>query len=208
MDIRQILKKTFTTNYIPVYKPAKLVRPEKVLEVISAWKGLELIIEDILDGFDIERKSCLEFGVEFGFSTVAFSNYFQKVTGVDTFEGDIHTVNKENHYEQTREKLSVYPNIELVKSDYRDWIKTDQSRYNFAHVDIVHNYAETYECGLWTAQHSDCTIFHDTESFPEVRQAVIDIAKKTGQLIYNYPMHYGLGILVDKAGMEERKRLK
>jgi hypothetical protein len=47
MNIGQIFKKTFTKNYIPVYKPAKLAAPEKLLEVISAWKGLELIIERI-----------------------------------------------------------------------------------------------------------------------------------------------------------------
>jgi len=34
------------------------------------------------------------------------------------------------------------------------------------HVDIIHNYAEKYECGLWAVNHSAGTIFHDTESFP------------------------------------------
>jgi hypothetical protein len=208
MNIGHIIKKTFSKNYIPVYKPAKLTKPEHLPDVISAWKGLELIIEDILDGFDLQRQTCIEFGVEFGFSTVAFANYFGKVTGIDTFEGDIHTVNKENHFEETKTRLSAFKNIELVKSDYRDWIRTDNARYNFAHVDIVHTYQDTYDCGLWAARHSDCTIFHDTESFPEVRQAVIDIAKTTGQAIYNYPLHYGLGILVDKAGMLERKNGK
>ena len=63
-------------------------------------------------------------------------------------------------------------------------------------VKIVHNYKETFECGLWAAQHSTCTVFHDTESFPEVRRAVIDIAKAAGKKVYNYPYHNGLGIIV------------
>lgn len=206
MNISQVIRETFFTKTdIQVYKPAKLNKPENMLDVISAWKGLELIIEDILDGFNIKRDRCIEFGVEFGYSTVAFSNYFKQVIGVDTFEGDIHTDNKENHFEETKARLLAFKNIELFKSDYQSWIPNDHSRYNFAHVDIVHNYKETYECGLWAAQHSDCTIFHDTESFPEVRQAVIDIAKATGQSVYNYPLHYGLGILVDKKGMKARK---
>jgi hypothetical protein len=125
-----------------------------------------------------------------------FSNYFKEITGVDTFEGDKHTTHKGNHYEETKNRLSTYPPIKLYKSDYKDWIVKDNSMYDFAHVDIVHNYKETFECGLWAARHSKCTIFHDTESFKEVRRAVIDIAKTTNKQVYNYPKCYGLGIIV------------
>ncbi|MEO6687429.1 MAG: class I SAM-dependent methyltransferase [Dyadobacter sp.] len=205
MDIAQTIKRTFTKNYIPVYKPAKLIRPKNLPEVISAWKGLELIIEDILDGFDLERISCIEFGVGYGFSIAALSNYFEKITGVDTFKDTKLSGESGDHYEETKAILTEYQNIQLFKSDYKDWIKNDQSRYNFAHIDVVHKYEETYECGLWAARHSDCTVFHDTESFPEVRQAAIDIALETGQSLYNYPLHNGLGILVDKQRILERQ---
>ena len=63
--------------HIEEYVPLKKTVPRSTLPVISAWKGLELIIEDILDRFNIERESCIEFGVEFGFSSVVFSNYFK-----------------------------------------------------------------------------------------------------------------------------------
>lgn len=181
---------------IPVYKPKKRTKPAKMLDVATAWNGLELIIEDILNRFDIKRSRCIEFGVEFGYSSVVFSNYFNEVVGVDTFEGDEHTIHKGDHFGQTKERLSFFQNITLHKSDYKGWIKTDQSMYDFAHVDIVHNYTETYECGLWAVNHSACTIFHDTESFPEVRKAVIDIAAITGRRVFNYPKCYGLGIIV------------
>lgn len=192
------LKKMFLQYRIPlkVYKPIQKSVPEKTIEVTTAWKGLELIIEDILNQFNIERNSCIEFGVEFGYSSVVFSNYFKKVTGVDIFVGDIHTSHKGDHYEETKKSLIDFENIELFRSDYKDWIKKDTNQYDFAHVDIIHNYKETYECGLWAVQHSKCCIFHDTESFPEVRRAVFDIAKKTGKTAYNYPYHYGLGIIV------------
>lgn len=205
MNNAQTIKRTFTKNYIPVYKPAKLIRPAKLPDVISAWKGLELIIEDILDGFDLERISCIEFGVGFGLSIASFSNYFDKVTGVDTFADKTLAGEKEDHFEETKAILAEYQNVELFKSDYKDWIKYDQSRYNFAHIDIVQHYEETYECGLWAAHHSDCTVFHGTESSPEVRQATIDIAQETGQSLYNYPLLNGLGILVDKRRMLERQ---
>ena len=203
-NIKNRLKKKLFLN-IKEYKPTRLSKPEHVLENKSAWRGLELIIKDIIETFELDRKRCIEFGVEFGFSSVVFSNYFEKVTGVDTFEGDIHTTLKGAHYEETKKRLSSFSNIELIQSDYRDWINKDESRYNLAHVDIVHNYKETYECGLWAAQHSDCTVFHDTESFLEVRRAVIDIAKTTGQEIYNYPFHYGLGILVDPKRLRSKQ---
>lgn len=63
-------------------------------------------------------------------------------------------------------------------------------------MDIIHTYKETYECGLWAVNHSKCCIFHDTESSPEVRKAVYDIAKNTGKKVFNYPHHHGLGIIV------------
>jgi len=188
----RLQKKVYLKEYIPIKKTA----PEKTIPVVTAWKGLELILEDILNQFNIERGSCIEFGVEFGFSSVVFSNYFKTVKGVDIFIGDEHTTHKGDHYEQTRNSLVDFKNIELFKSDYRDWIKKDTNQYDFAHVDIVHNYKETYECGLWAVQHSKCCIFHDTDSFIEVRRAVYDIAKKTGKRVYNYPHHHGLGIIV------------
>lgn len=180
---------------IPTYTPESLNSPTNTLDIKTAWKGLELIIEDIIKRFDLGNNRCIEFGVEFGFSSVVFSNYFKEVIGVDTFEGDIHTDHKGNHYEKTKSSLSIYPNIKLVKSLYQDWISTDDQFYDLAHVDIVHTYEHTYNCGLWAAQHSKCTIFHDTESFIEVRKAVIDIAKATGKNVYNYPHYNGLGII-------------
>jgi len=203
MGLRTYIRENFLEDIRP-YKPTHLIKPEKLLDTVSAWKGLEMIIGDIITRFGIGREKCIEFGVEFGYSAVVFSNFFERVTGVDTFEGDIHTENKLEHFQQTREILKPYGNIHLVKSDYRDWIVRDNQRYNLAHVDIVHNYKETFECGLWAARHSECVIFHDTESFPEVRKAVKDIAKATGQQLFNYPYHYGLGILVDTKSIAKR----
>lgn len=204
MGLRTYIRENFLEDIRP-YRPTNLSEPEKLLDVVSAWKGLEMIIGDIINRFGLDREKCIEFGVEFGYSSVVFSNFFERVTGIDTFEGDIHTENKLEHFQQTRERLKPYGNIHLVKSDYRDWIVRDNQRYNLAHVDIVHSYKETFECGLWAARHSDCVIFHDTESFPEVRKAVKDIARATGQQLYNYPYHYGLGILVDTKSIAKRK---
>jgi hypothetical protein len=191
------LKSAFQPR-IPVqpYVPSARQTPLRTLDVNSAWAGIERILADLIGQFDIPTERCLEFGVEFGFSAVALSSYFQSVTGVDTFQGDIHTVNNQDIYDDTRARLAPYPNIQLVRSDYRDFIKQDHGDFGLVHVDIVHTFADTYACGLWSARHSRCTIFHDTESFPQVKQAVREIARATGKKVYNFEESYGLGIVV------------
>lgn len=180
------------TRYIPASRQA----PSRGLQTLSAWEGIENILADLIDRFDLGTERCLEFGVEYGFSTVALSSYFRQVTGVDTFTGDEHTSSKEDIYEQTCERLAGYDNIRLIRSDYRDYIATDDTFYDLIHVDIVHTYADTLACGLWAARHSRCAIFHDTQSFPAVKQAIRTIARTTGKATYNFEESNGLGIVV------------
>jgi hypothetical protein len=184
--------KVLVTPYIPYRREA----PARRLEVPSAWEGIPEILRDLIERFQVKTDRCLEFGVEFGFSTVALSSYFDSVVGVDMFCGDIHTINKENIYEETVSRLSFYPNIKLVRCDYRDFIRGEHGIFGLIHVDIVHTFADTFACGLWSANHSQCTIFHDTKSFPEVRQAVVEIARLTGKRVLNFEEGFGLGILV------------
>jgi hypothetical protein len=175
--------------------PERREPPARKLEVKTAWNGIESVLSDLIRRFNIGSDRCLEFGVEYGYSTVAFSCFFDSVTGVDTFCGDEHTSEKGNIYEQTAQRLSRFPNIRLVQSDYRDWIANDDSFYDLIHVDIVHTYADTFACGYWSAMHAPCVLFHDTESFAAVKQAVADIARRSGKQFYNFKECYGLGIL-------------
>ncbi len=196
-NIKRLIARKLIKSYpMVIYEPVKIQTPENILQVTSGWKGLESIIEDILDRFDIGRDKCIEFGTEHCYSTIAFSNFFKEVKGIDLFIGDKDSGIKKDHYSETKKSISKFENIELIKSDYKDYIKQDNNQYDFAHVDIIHSYKDTYECGLWAVKHSKCCIFHDTESFVGVRKAVLDIAKNTGKRVYNYPYHNGLGIIV------------
>jgi hypothetical protein len=181
-------------NSIP-YVVNKLDYPERLLTYDSYWRGLESIILDLIERFDLPLDSCLEFGTEYGYSAAAFANYFDRVTGVDIFTGDIHAGVHDDNYAEITEKLKPWPNVSLVKSDYRDYIKGNDDFHGLIHVDIIHTFQETYECGLWAASHSKCAIFHDTESFPEVKKACYYIAKQTGKKFYNYTKFFGLGII-------------
>lgn len=194
----QSVTTAFVKPKVPVlpYLPSHREMPDRQMQVPSAWDGLQYIIPDIIHRFSIGDESCLEFGVEFGFSTAALSSYFRSVIGVDTFQGDTHTSNKDDIYQLTKERLARFTNIQLVRSDYRRFIERESRHFDLIHIDIVHNYSDTYNCGLWSAAHSQCTLFHDTESFPQVKRAVIDIARTSGKTFYNYPECFGLGILV------------
>jgi hypothetical protein len=179
------------------YVPKHRTMPPRVLSVPTAWKGIESVLCDLIRSFRVGTHRCLEFGVEYGYSTAALSCFFDSVTGVDRFVGDKHTVDRSDIYSDTLARLSCFGNIQLVRSDYRDWIANDASFYDLIHVDIVHTYMDTFRCGLWSAQHAPCILFHDTMSFPTVKQAVIDIARETGKRFYHFGESNGLGILVD-----------
>ena len=179
------------------YIPKKFSTPERLVQSKSqAWVGLESIILDIIEFSKIEKNSALEFGVEFGYSTAALSNYFKSVIGVDVFTGDAHAGHHGDIFDLTKSNLKEFKNIELIKADYKEYIARNNNEFDLIHVDIIHTYEETYACGLWSAEHSACTIFHDTQSYADVKKAVSDIAKKTKKRFYNYRKCNGLGIVV------------
>ena len=183
---------------VPVlpYVPQHRELPARVLPVVTAWKGIESVLGDLIGRFNIGTDRCLEFGVEYGYSTAALSCFFHSVTGVDIFVGDKHTLDKRDIFAETSDRLSHFGNIRLVRSDYREWTAQDETFYDLIHVDIVHTYIDTLTCGLWSARHAQCVLFHDTQSFHAVKRAVIDISRQTGKRFYNFKENNGLGILV------------
>jgi cephalosporin hydroxylase len=165
----------------------------------SAWGDIPTIIKDIIDRFNIKPNSAIEFGVEYGYSTSTFANYFNNVTGVDIFTGDIHAGFKGDIYESTKTNLKEFQNINLIKQDYKDFIiENDSNYYDLSHIDIIHTYEDTYRCGEWCVKHSDVILFHDTMSFPEVYKVCVDLATKYNLDFFNYENSYGLGILAHK----------
>jgi hypothetical protein len=161
----------------------------------SAWGNIPTIIKDIITRSGIKTEKAIEFGVEFGYSTSAFANYFNTVDGIDTFVGDPHAGFNSNMLEAAKSNLAQFSNVNLIRSSYEDYIKDNPEMYDFAHVDIIHTYEDTYNCGEWCVQHAEITVFHDTLSFPEVYRACVDLSAKYNLNFYNYEESYGLGIL-------------
>jgi len=198
IDIWNSVMHDLISSQIPVlpYVPERRELPPRVLRVRTAWRGIESILADLIQRFRVRGGRCLEFGVEFGYSTAALSCFFDELTGVDLFTGDKHTLDQRDIFSETSERLFRFRNVRLVRSDYRRWIARDHTLYDLIHVDIVHTYVDTFTCGLWSALHAPCVLFHDTVSFLEVRRAVSAIALLTGKRFYNFEESNGLGILV------------
>lgn len=183
------------------YEPKNLVSPVRRVDVPTAWDGVEKVIWDILERFDVSSKMALEFGVDYGFSTAALSDFFDVVIGVDTFEGDQHAGYRTSLYERTSVTLARFSNILLLPWSYQEWtarMSAASLRFGMIHIDIVHTFEDTYACGKWAIDHSDVVIFHDTLAFPDVMKAVSQIADESGFYFYNHYFRHGLGILSKK----------
>ena len=164
----------------------------------SAWQDIPTILKSIIKDFSLKTDKALEFGVEYGYSTSALANIFTHVTGVDTFTGDPHSGVKQDHYEMTKNYLKDWKNIELIKSSYQEFTQDRKEHFDLIHIDIIHDFENTYKCGEWSIQNSDVTIFHDTESYAEVKRSCEELAQNYNLYFYNYPKSYGLGILSKK----------
>jgi len=179
-----------------VYLPRFYRVPPRLADVPTAWGPNESILMDMIQRFDIPTKKALEFGVDYGYSASALANYFEEVIGVDHFQSDRQTGDRENLYEQASRALQEFPNVHLVCQDYREFIKSNDDTYGLIHVDMFHDYECTYGAGRWAADHAKVVIFHDTEGWVEVKNAVGKISEETGMQFYNYAVNFGLGILV------------
>jgi predicted O-methyltransferase YrrM len=185
------------TNRVVPFVPTELWTPHHLVDVPTAWEACPPILRDIMLRFKIKPNTALEFGVDYGYSAAALANFFNRVIAVDTFKGDEYAGYRDDTLmAQTERALKDFKNIELVQSDYRDFIKQDHGMFDAIHIDVIHNYQETNECLAWSVNHSDVVLVHDTISFPEVRRAVQDVCWETGVVFYEYQVKHGLGILV------------
>jgi len=182
-----------------IYQPRKQVACPRLapVEITSAWSGIEQLIPDIIERFGLNTGSVLELGVSSGFSASAWANYFDKVAGVDTFQYllDFSHRNTMQPMEETQMYLKEFPNVTLIKSDWREYIKTHIEKVDLLHVDMEHTEQEVYEAGMWGKDFATVMCFHDTMSFPVVAKGLERLSKDIGWNFYNWPHCYGFGIL-------------
>jgi hypothetical protein len=168
----------------------------ELLSVPTGWNGLEDYIKPIMTKLNINPELALEFGIDSGYSLKVFSQLFNNTVGVDMFVGDAHIGHSQGDefYEDVLKRFTNNK-VEIIKADFRDFIKQDNRKYDLIHIDIVHYYDETFQCADWSIQHSDVVILHDTCSFPEINRVCLDISKKHKVNYYNIGECHGLGVL-------------
>jgi len=164
----------------------------------SAWGQIAYAIKDLISDFNVKTERAVEFGCEFGYSTSVLANYFDDVVAYDLFTGDKHAGFRDNFKEITSEALRDFKNITLIQMNCLD-AEIAWGQYDFAHIDIVHDYEPTYKAGdMLLKRDVPVVVFHDTLSFPDVHKAVCDLGQKHDCDVFNYPYSHGLGILVKR----------
>lgn len=187
------------------YKPTLRGLPPRLADVPTAWKEVAEVIEDLLDTFCTRRDRMIEFGVDYGYSTAVFANFFQHVVGIDHFMGDGHAGWRESDlYDKVKANLAPFPNISLIPLSVAEFVKVWDAitpidvddQFDLIHVDIFHDYQPTFDCGEWAVTHSPVVMFHDTIAFPPVMEAVKALAEKYDLEFHHLPEQHGVGILV------------
>ena len=183
------------TEPIPYY-PRSFTPPARLLDVPSAWRGIESALTAIFSDFRTLPGLCLELGVDYGYSTAALSNFFFNTIAVDTFQSDPQTGYRDSdQFERVAGLLADYP-VTLIRMDARQWVaQSAEGRYACCHIDLYHDYDLTYLTAKWAVAHADLVLLHDTEAFAEVKKACADVAEESGYRFYNWSAHFGLGIL-------------
>lgn len=175
------------------FKP-KQFNDTQVINVLSAWQTMPVVLYDIMRRFRLNNRLALEFGVENGYSLSALANYFHKVIGVDPFDfnpqQDVITT-----YKQVQERLKDYKNVALFVGTAEEYIKqTLLKRYDLIHIDIgyeSHDYTTTYPVGERAVQHSRCVLFHDIFTFPEINTVCEELAAKYNMKYHAYTEEVG-----------------
>jgi hypothetical protein len=182
-------------NIIP-YKPSFTQPLVKPAQAPDGWRPMAEILPAIIEDFGIFHHDALEFGTQHGYSAAALANYFVRVTTVDHFQGDKDAGrgNPELNFKAASVALSYFHNVRIHELSYEKWIEQCVANYDLIHVDIAHNYSDTYTCGRWSLEHADLVIFHDLAYHPVMR-ACQQLAEEFGIPLYHYDHSWGLGIL-------------
>lgn len=179
------------------YAPKVRVRPDRVLNIGSAWIGIESILFSLIKEFDVRTHVAVEFGVDEGYSLAALANYFGEVLGVDHCEGLGH--DPEVIFPQLQKTFKAFPNVALMRASWGEFAMIRKGTADLIHIDMDHNYQQTFDAGDWAVQHAPVVLFHDTMSWPEgVGRACEDLSEKHGLFYYEYRDSHGLGILSRK----------
>jgi hypothetical protein len=163
-------------------------------ESYERYLGQESDIRDHLRRlFEEARGTVLELGVRGGVSTSAL------LAGVEQRGGEVWSVDVDPSCSAT---YAAHPLWHFVRSDSRDpaplAVAGLPSKIDVLFVDTLHEYEHVREeLAVWEPRVSrdGIVLIHDTDTFPEVRHAVEDYARRKGLRSEFLPSSNGLGVI-------------
>lgn len=181
--------------------------------VPTSWQGIERVLPDVIERFQVDTQCAVEFGVWHTYSTAALANNFDRVYGVEPFVGDrLAGTETVPMIETSRRTLLPWGGkVTLIESGYREFLGQEvpvpKPVVGLVHIDVVHSFEMTLDCGYLTHKvlNPKVIAFHDTRSpsgdgtvFEPVTAAVKRLAQLTGRTFWECTgvNPHGLGILV------------
>lgn len=179
--------------------------------VPSAWKGHRLFAEWLVH--EIQPGQVVDLGVDYGYSTFVFANALRDngkgiVTGIDLFQGDGMTGNRDT-YDQViaNTKTFALENIEIIAGNFNEVSQDWKRPIDILHIDGYHSYeAVLNDFTTWSPFVKDdgIILFHDI-NVPDPAFGVIHLFRelKGGHKLY-FLHSSGLGIFTKNSGLAEK----
>ena len=174
----------------------------------SAWKGHRVFVEWLMHR--LQPRVTVELGVDYGYSLCCMAATQQgHVYGVDTFQGDLHAGEHTDAETTLRRVLQTnnYSNVTIIKNTFDAVAASWAQPIDILHIDGLHTYeAVRNDWERWHPYLSEHAVvmFHDTESYPEVKQLFNEIPWPK----INFLHSAGLGVVCKNPALVDEIKAK
>lgn len=172
---------------------------KNILKNSTSWLGHGVFASRLVNEF--KPNVIVDLGVDYGFSTFSFGYHnIGNVYGVDWFKGDGQSGIR-NTYDEVIKTYDILKkdygvsNIEFIKGEFNNVVKTWDKQIDILHIDGFHSYdavKNDYEKWSKFCHEESIILFHDTISYPKT---VGKFFNELNGLKINKPDSCGLGIL-------------
>jgi cephalosporin hydroxylase len=179
-----------------------------ISQILTAWGGHRKFAEWLVS--ELHPTVVVDLGVDYGFSTFCFANALKgssgKVYGIDLFE-IAHWCQFRDRHQLVQDLITKHAvtNIEIIKNDFNEVIKSWDKEINILHIDGWHDYDNVKnDFTKWSKLVKDdgIIIMHDTEAFRDsVGRFFGEIE---GYYKLNFPHSCGLGVVTKNKELYDR----
>lgn len=173
----------------PSIRPFELLYPTNPFDRPSAWRGLESVYRELSEIRDPSEIRCIvDVGVDYGHTTFQFAADFPQAAVIGVTDFTLHADSEA----WVRSYLALFPNVRIIKGKSVVAAANIRTAIDLVHLDGDHDYAAVkadFESLLPLVRSGGRILFHDTESFPSVRQFFDELPGRKHETL----QFYGLG---------------